>query len=64
MVVRRRFSNRGREEEGLPRRGRQSHNGGLIKTTVFFFLESEVGLRSRPLSDWDGGGTRVTGDRF
>ncbi|XP_046906414.1 cohesin subunit SA-2a isoform X1 [Hypomesus transpacificus] len=36
------FSHRGPEEEGLPRRGRQSHNGGLIKTTVFFFLESEL----------------------
>lgn len=36
------FSHRGPEEEGLPRRGRQSLNGSLIKTTVFFFLESEV----------------------
>lgn len=26
----------------MPRRGRQSINGNLIKTTVFFFLESEV----------------------
>uniref|UniRef100_A0A3Q4HRP3 Cohesin subunit SA n=1 Tax=Neolamprologus brichardi TaxID=32507 RepID=A0A3Q4HRP3_NEOBR len=36
------FSHRGPEEEGLPRRGRQSLNGSLIKTTVFFFLESEL----------------------
>uniref|UniRef100_A0A3B3Y4F2 Cohesin subunit SA n=1 Tax=Poecilia mexicana TaxID=48701 RepID=A0A3B3Y4F2_9TELE len=36
------FSHRGPEDEGLPRRGRQSLNGSLIKTTVFFFLESEL----------------------
>ncbi|CAM9127125.1 unnamed protein product, partial [Lampetra planeri] len=36
------FSHRGPEEEGLPRRGRQSLNGSLIKTTVFFFRESEL----------------------
>uniref|UniRef100_A0A8C7K457 Cohesin subunit SA n=1 Tax=Oncorhynchus kisutch TaxID=8019 RepID=A0A8C7K457_ONCKI len=36
------FSHRGPEEEGMPRRGRQSVNGNLIKTTVFFFLESEL----------------------
>uniref|UniRef100_A0A8C7QXA2 Cohesin subunit SA n=1 Tax=Oncorhynchus mykiss TaxID=8022 RepID=A0A8C7QXA2_ONCMY len=36
------FSHRGPEEEGMPRRGRQSLNGNLIKTTVFFFLESEL----------------------
>uniref|UniRef100_A0A669ETW4 Cohesin subunit SA n=1 Tax=Oreochromis niloticus TaxID=8128 RepID=A0A669ETW4_ORENI len=36
------FSHRGPEEDGLPRRGRQSLNGSLIKTTVFFFLESEL----------------------
>uniref|UniRef100_A0A3Q0SG09 Cohesin subunit SA n=1 Tax=Amphilophus citrinellus TaxID=61819 RepID=A0A3Q0SG09_AMPCI len=36
------FNHRGPEEEGLPRRGRQSLNGSLIKTTVFFFLESEL----------------------
>lgn len=38
------FSHRLPEEEGLPRRGRQSLNGSLIKTTVFFFLESEVSI--------------------
>uniref|UniRef100_A0A3Q3X0P1 Cohesin subunit SA n=1 Tax=Mola mola TaxID=94237 RepID=A0A3Q3X0P1_MOLML len=36
------FSHRGPEEDGLPRRGRQSLNGSLIKTAVFFFLESEL----------------------
>uniref|UniRef100_A0A8C4ING4 Cohesin subunit SA n=1 Tax=Dicentrarchus labrax TaxID=13489 RepID=A0A8C4ING4_DICLA len=36
------FSHQSPEEEGLPRRGRQSLNGSLIKTTVFFFLESEL----------------------
>uniref|UniRef100_M4ABB0 Cohesin subunit SA n=1 Tax=Xiphophorus maculatus TaxID=8083 RepID=M4ABB0_XIPMA len=36
------FSHQGPEDEGLPRRGRQSLNGSLIKTTVFFFLESEL----------------------
>uniref|UniRef100_A0A8C6M8N5 STAG2 cohesin complex component n=1 Tax=Nothobranchius furzeri TaxID=105023 RepID=A0A8C6M8N5_NOTFU len=36
------FSQREPEEEGAPkRRGRQSLNANLIKTTVFFFLESE-----------------------
>lgn len=37
------FSHREPEDEGAPkRRGRQSPNANLIKTTVFFFLESEV----------------------
>uniref|UniRef100_A0A665X0R5 Cohesin subunit SA n=1 Tax=Echeneis naucrates TaxID=173247 RepID=A0A665X0R5_ECHNA len=36
------FSHRGPEDEGFPRRGRQSLNGSLIKTTVFFYLESEL----------------------
>lgn len=37
------FSQREPEEEGAPkRRGRQSPNANLLKTTVFFFLESEV----------------------
>ncbi|KAL7834202.1 hypothetical protein SRHO_G00284490 [Serrasalmus rhombeus] len=36
------FSHRGPEEDALPRRGRQCLNANLIKTTVFFFLESEV----------------------
>uniref|UniRef100_A0A8B9K5P3 Cohesin subunit SA n=1 Tax=Astyanax mexicanus TaxID=7994 RepID=A0A8B9K5P3_ASTMX len=36
------FSHRGPEEESLPRRGRQCLNANLIKTTVFFFLESEL----------------------
>lgn len=42
VSVSRLFSQRGPEEEGLPRRGRQCLNANLIKTTVFFFLESEV----------------------
>lgn len=42
VCSRRLFSQRGPEEEGLPRRGRQCLNANLIKTTVFFFLESEV----------------------
>jgi len=42
------FSQREPEEEGAPkRRGRQSPNTNLIKTTVFFFLESEVMARRR-----------------
>uniref|UniRef100_A0A673B8I8 Cohesin subunit SA n=1 Tax=Sphaeramia orbicularis TaxID=375764 RepID=A0A673B8I8_9TELE len=51
------FSHRGPEEEGLPRRGRQSLNGSLIKTTVFFFLESELHEHGAYLVDslWDCG---------
>ncbi|KAF3841219.1 hypothetical protein F7725_007081 [Dissostichus mawsoni] len=51
------FSHRGPEEEGLPRRGRQSLNGGLIKTTVFFFLESELHEHGAYLVDslWECG---------
>ncbi|CAB1352655.1 unnamed protein product [Coregonus sp. 'balchen'] len=45
------FSHRGPEEEGMPRRGRQSLNGNLIKTTVFFFLESECA--GELLKDWE-----------
>ncbi|XP_075876525.1 cohesin subunit SA-2-like isoform X1 [Nelusetta ayraudi] len=49
------FSHRGPEEEGLPRRGRQSLNGSLIKTTVFFYLESELHEHGSYLVDslWD-----------
>uniref|UniRef100_A0A8D0AYX5 Cohesin subunit SA n=1 Tax=Sander lucioperca TaxID=283035 RepID=A0A8D0AYX5_SANLU len=49
------FSHRDPEEEGLPRRGRQSLNGSLIKTTVFFFLESELHEHGAYLVDslWD-----------
>ncbi|KAG9341743.1 hypothetical protein JZ751_018809 [Albula glossodonta] len=37
------FSQRDQEEDGMPkRRGRQSPNANLIRTTVFFFLESEL----------------------
>uniref|UniRef100_A0A671YQ17 Cohesin subunit SA n=1 Tax=Sparus aurata TaxID=8175 RepID=A0A671YQ17_SPAAU len=51
------FSHQGPEEEGLPRRGRQSLNGSLIKTTVFFFLESELHEHGAYLVDslWDCG---------
>ncbi|XP_068572420.1 cohesin subunit SA-2a isoform X2 [Cebidichthys violaceus] len=51
------FSHRGPEEEGLPRRGRQSLNGSLIKTTVFFFLESELHEHGAYLVDslWECG---------
>ena len=45
-ILKRLFSQREPEEEGAPkRRGRQSPNANLIKTTVFFFLESEVCYR-------------------
>ncbi|XP_034034578.1 cohesin subunit SA-2-like isoform X2 [Thalassophryne amazonica] len=49
------FSHRGPEEEGRPRRGRQSLNGNLIKTTVFFYLESELHEHGAYLVDslWD-----------
>uniref|UniRef100_A0A8C7YIH3 Cohesin subunit SA n=1 Tax=Oryzias sinensis TaxID=183150 RepID=A0A8C7YIH3_9TELE len=49
------FSHRGPNEEGLPRRGRQSLNGSLIKTTIFFFLESELHEHGAYLVDslWD-----------
>ncbi|XP_078787390.1 cohesin subunit SA-2a isoform X4 [Oryzias latipes] len=49
------FSHRGPSEEGLPRRGRQSLNGSLIKTTIFFFLESELHEHGAYLVDslWD-----------
>uniref|UniRef100_A0A672JQR5 Cohesin subunit SA n=1 Tax=Salarias fasciatus TaxID=181472 RepID=A0A672JQR5_SALFA len=51
------FSHRGPEDEGLPRRGRQSLNGSLIKTTVFFFLESELHEHGAYLVDslWECG---------
>ncbi|KAM8897811.1 cohesin subunit SA-2-like isoform 4-T4 [Spinachia spinachia] len=51
------FSHQGPEEEGLPRRGRQSLNGSLIKTTVFFFLESELHEHGAYLVDslWECG---------
>ncbi|XP_012675064.2 cohesin subunit SA-2-like isoform X2 [Clupea harengus] len=49
------FSNRSTEEEGMLRRGRQSRNANLIKTTVFFFLESELHEHGAYLVDslWD-----------
>uniref|UniRef100_A0AAY4ARS7 Cohesin subunit SA n=1 Tax=Denticeps clupeoides TaxID=299321 RepID=A0AAY4ARS7_9TELE len=49
------FSHRGSEEDGMPRRGRQSLNANLIKTTVFFFLESELHEHGAYLVDsmWD-----------
>ncbi|XP_030638128.1 cohesin subunit SA-2 [Chanos chanos] len=49
------FSHRGSEDEGLPRRGRQCLNANLIKTTVFFFLESELHEHGAYLVDsmWD-----------
>uniref|UniRef100_G3Q3N2 Cohesin subunit SA n=1 Tax=Gasterosteus aculeatus aculeatus TaxID=481459 RepID=G3Q3N2_GASAC len=46
------------EEEGAPkRRGRQSPNANLIKTTVFFFLESELHEHAAYLVDslWECG---------
>uniref|UniRef100_A0A3Q2YKT1 Cohesin subunit SA n=1 Tax=Hippocampus comes TaxID=109280 RepID=A0A3Q2YKT1_HIPCM len=52
------FSQREPEEEGAPkRRGRQSPNANLIKTTVFFFLESELHEHAAYLVDslWDCG---------
>ncbi|XP_024921318.1 cohesin subunit SA-2 [Cynoglossus semilaevis] len=51
------FSHRGPEDEGLPRKGRQSLNGSLIKTTVFFFLESELHEHGAYLVDslWECG---------
>ncbi|XP_053474299.1 cohesin subunit SA-2a isoform X2 [Ictalurus furcatus] len=51
------FSQRGPEEEGLPRRGRQCLNANLIKTTVFFFLESELHEHGAYLVDslWECG---------
>lgn len=37
------FSRRDPEDDGMmKRRGRQSPNANLVKTLVFFFLESEV----------------------
>ncbi|XP_056141356.1 cohesin subunit SA-2-like [Lampris incognitus] len=55
FLYRKLFSHRGPEEEGMPRRGRQSLNGSLIKTTVFFFLESELHEHGAYLVDslWD-----------
>ncbi|KAJ3588398.1 hypothetical protein NHX12_011991 [Muraenolepis orangiensis] len=52
------FSHREPEEEGAPkRRGRQSANANLIKTTVFFFLESELHEHAAYLVDslWECG---------
>ncbi|KPP72993.1 cohesin subunit SA-2-like, partial [Scleropages formosus] len=50
------FSSRDPAEEGVSkRRGRQSPNANLIKTTVFFFLESELHEHGAYLVDsmWD-----------
>uniref|UniRef100_H3C317 Cohesin subunit SA n=1 Tax=Tetraodon nigroviridis TaxID=99883 RepID=H3C317_TETNG len=52
------FSQREQEEEGAPkRRGRQSPNANLLKTTVFFFLESELHEHAAYLVDslWECG---------
>ncbi|KAM8835623.1 cohesin subunit SA-2-like [Synchiropus picturatus] len=51
------FSHQGADDDGLPRRGRQSLNGNLIKTTVFFFLESELHEHAAYLVDslWECG---------
>ncbi|MBN3318552.1 STAG2 protein, partial [Atractosteus spatula] len=50
------FSHRDTEDDGMPkRRGRQSPNANLVKTTVFFFLESELHEHAAYLVDsmWD-----------
>uniref|UniRef100_A0A672SA58 STAG2 cohesin complex component n=1 Tax=Sinocyclocheilus grahami TaxID=75366 RepID=A0A672SA58_SINGR len=50
------FSHRDPEDDSMPkRRGRQSMNANLIKTTVFFFLESELHEHAAYLVDsmWD-----------
>uniref|UniRef100_A0AAR2JVE2 Cohesin subunit SA n=1 Tax=Pygocentrus nattereri TaxID=42514 RepID=A0AAR2JVE2_PYGNA len=50
------FSHRDIEDDSMPkRRGRQSLNANLIKTTVFFFLESELHEHAAYLVDsmWD-----------
>ncbi|KAL2095190.1 hypothetical protein ACEWY4_009909 [Coilia grayii] len=49
------FSQRGADEDAMPRRGRQCRNANLIKTTVFFFLESELHEHGAYLVDslWD-----------
>uniref|UniRef100_A0A672L0F6 Cohesin subunit SA n=1 Tax=Sinocyclocheilus grahami TaxID=75366 RepID=A0A672L0F6_SINGR len=53
------FSHRDPEDDSMPkRRGRQSVNANLIKTTVFFFLESELHEHAAYLVDsmWDCAG--------
>uniref|UniRef100_A0A673LK86 Cohesin subunit SA n=1 Tax=Sinocyclocheilus rhinocerous TaxID=307959 RepID=A0A673LK86_9TELE len=49
------FSHHGPEDEGRPRRGRQCLNANLIRTTVLFFLESELHEHGAYLVDslWD-----------
>ncbi|XP_063058335.1 cohesin subunit SA-2a [Engraulis encrasicolus] len=49
------FSQRSADEDAMPRRGRQCRNANLIKTTVFFFLESELHEHGAYLVDslWD-----------
>ncbi|XP_062856992.1 cohesin subunit SA-2 [Trichomycterus rosablanca] len=50
------FSHQNLEDDGTPRRrGRQSLNANLMKTTVFFFLESELHEHAAYLVDslWD-----------
>lgn len=43
LIAHRLFSRRDPEEDGImKRRGRQGPNANLVKTLVFFFLESEV----------------------
>uniref|UniRef100_A0A8C1V135 Cohesin subunit SA n=1 Tax=Cyprinus carpio TaxID=7962 RepID=A0A8C1V135_CYPCA len=49
------FTHHGPEDEGRPRRGRQCLNANLIRTTVLFFLESELHEHGAYLVDslWD-----------
>uniref|UniRef100_A0A671KBD9 Cohesin subunit SA n=1 Tax=Sinocyclocheilus anshuiensis TaxID=1608454 RepID=A0A671KBD9_9TELE len=49
------FSHHGPEDEGRPRRGRHCLNANLIRTTVLFFLESELHEHGAYLVDslWD-----------
>ncbi|KAA8587117.1 hypothetical protein FQN60_000953 [Etheostoma spectabile] len=51
------FSHRDPEEEGLPRRGRQSLNGSLIKTTLHehgaYLVDSLWDCASELLKDWE-----------
>lgn len=51
--VHRLFSHHGPEDEGRPRRGRQCLNANLIRTTVLFFLESEVCLMFSTNNKWN-----------
>ncbi|TRY95235.1 hypothetical protein DNTS_023077 [Danionella cerebrum] len=57
FLYRKLFSHHGPEDEGRPRRGRQCLNANLIRTTVLFFLESELHEHGAYLVDslWDCG---------